>query len=90
MVPVITTKGAPWEELNTKNCGDWIEIGVDPLKQSLSKMLIKSDDELFEMGRNGRKLVEDKYSMKSVANQMQELYQWILTKKNKPNFIDTI
>ena len=44
--------------------------------------------DLFEMGVNGRKLIENKYSMASVAKQMLQLYQWILTKNNKPNFVD--
>jgi len=87
-LPVITTQGAPWEELNTKNCGDWIEVGVQPLKESLSKMLVKPESELAQMGRNGRKLIEEKYGIDAVANSMYELYQWICYKKSKPKFVD--
>lgn len=87
-LPVITTKGAPWKELNTNNCGDWIEIGLQPLKESLSKMLTKSEMELAQMGRNGRKLIEQNYSIDSVATSMYELYQWICNNKSKPNFVD--
>jgi glycosyltransferase involved in cell wall biosynthesis len=86
--PVITTKGAPWEELNTLNAGWWIDIGIDPLKIALEEALGTSNSTLIEMGNNGRKLVKQKYSMESVANQMIQLYNWVLTKENKPNFID--
>jgi glycosyltransferase involved in cell wall biosynthesis len=85
--PVITTKGAPWGDLELSNCGWWIDIGVEPLKQALEVAMQTKETELIRMGKNGRKLIEDKYSMESVAKQMCELYEWLLTKKNKPDFI---
>ncbi len=88
--PVITTKGTPWEDLNTSKCGWWIDIGVKPLKKTLEQAIGSSDKTLIEMGVNGRKLVEDKYSMVSVGRQMLELYNWVLTKENKPSFIDIL
>ena len=88
--PVITTKGAPWKDLEDHNCGWWIDIGVEPLKIALEEAMSKSPEELLVMGRNGRVLIKENYSMESVAKQMIELYSWVLTKKNKPNFIDTI
>lgn len=87
MIPVITTKGTPWEELNSNNCGDWVDIGLEPLKASLSKMLIKSDDELQEMGERGRKLIENKYSMAAVSRDMLSLYNWLIYNNQKPKFI---
>jgi glycosyltransferase involved in cell wall biosynthesis len=89
-VPVIASKGTPWQDLVTRNCGWWIDIGVEPLKKALEDAIGSSDKTLIEMGANGRKLVEDKYSMQSVAEQMLQLYQWILTKENKPNFVDIL
>lgn len=89
-VPVITTKGTPWEELNTHQCGDWIAIGKEPLKASLEKMLSKSKEELERMGDNGRQLIEDTYSMKAVAEQMAQLYEWVLNKEEQPQFVEVI
>ena len=88
--PVITTKGTPWEDLEKNNCGWWIGVGVEPLKKALEQAIGSSDKTLMKMGVNGRKLIEDKYSMASVAQQMLQLYQWILTKDNKPNFVDIL
>jgi len=88
--PVITTKGTPWEDLKKTNSGWWIDIGIEPLKLALEDALQTNEAQLTEMGRNGRKLVEDKYSMKSVAKQMLELYEWILLEKDKPKFVDII
>ena len=85
--PVITTKGAPWQDLNTHKCGWWIDIGVNPLKEALVKATTAKNETLLSMGVNGRKLIEDKYSMESVSSKMLALYKWILKKGDKPKFI---
>lgn len=85
--PVITTKGAPWEELNSKHAGWWIEIGVDPLVEALTKALQLADSERRSMGLNGRLLVEDNYSIQSVANKMLSLYSWVAGQAQAPDFI---
>lgn len=86
-IPIITTKGAPWEELITHNAGWWIDIGVEPLAKALTEAMQLSDSERIQMGLNGRKLVEENYSIESVAKKMIQLYEWILYKKEKPEFV---
>ncbi len=86
-VPVITTKGTPWEELNTHSAGWWIDIGVQPLVGALQKALSINDEERRQMGINGRKLVEENYSIESVAKKMIRLYEWILNGGKKPEFV---
>lgn len=75
--PVITTIGTPWEELNAYNCGWCIEIGSKPLKKTLEIALNKTDLELKEMGKNGRKLIELNYSIQEIGNKMYQLYKSI-------------
>lgn len=86
-VPVITTKGTPWEELNKYNAGWYIEIGVASLILALNEALRLTERERQEKGHNGRSLVENKYNIKAVAKQMIELYNWVLEKGDKPNFL---
>lgn len=86
-IPVIASKGTPWEELNTNNAGWWIEIGVTPLAEAIQKALQTSEAERKQMGINGRKLVEENYSIESVAKKMIELYEWVLVGGDKPKFI---
>lgn len=74
-VPVITTKGTPWEELETEHCGWWIEIGTQSTKNAINKFLELSTYELKLMGENGRKLIERKYSSKKMAEDMTNLYK---------------
>ena len=76
--PVITTKGTPWHELETCNCGWWTEVGTQPLVRALKQFLQCSEEDLKEMGCNGRKLVEEKYSSETIANKFFKLYQTLI------------
>lgn len=89
-VPVITTKGAPWEELDINNSGWWIDIGIDPLVSSLETALALSDADRLKMGKNGRNLIESNYSINSVAIKMEFLYNWVINGGDKPKFINII
>lgn len=73
--PVITTVGTPWSDLNSSEAGAWIEIGTEPLVETLRRFLCLKEDELETMGRNGRKLIETKYSAHVMAEQMMEVYK---------------
>ncbi|MBM4165092.1 MAG: glycosyltransferase, partial [Lentisphaerae bacterium] len=61
-VPVICTKGAPWGELVTARCGWWVEVGVEPLAEALREAMALGDEERREMGRQGRRLVQARYT----------------------------
>jgi glycosyltransferase involved in cell wall biosynthesis len=77
-VPVITTKGTPWKDLETYQCGWWIELSVSNLKRSLEEVMQTPEDQIKTMGANGQSLVKDKYDVKAVAKNMRSLYQKIL------------
>ena len=76
--PVITTKGAPWSDLGAWECGWWIERDVDALVEAMKSFLTLTDDECERMGRNGRRLVEAKYSSGRMADDMLGLYRRLL------------
>lgn len=86
-VPVITTTGTPWSELETCNAGKWIELGEKNLLNAMISLMNMKEEQLEEMGLNGRKLIEEKYSIESVAEKFILLYKWILTGDNKPEFV---
>lgn len=73
--PVITTKGTPWEELETCRCGWWTEIGTEPTMKALRTFLALDEKELERMGRNGRRLVEERYSCQRIAEEFMEMYK---------------
>jgi glycosyltransferase involved in cell wall biosynthesis len=75
--PVIVTKAAPWSDLESYNAGWWIENGLEPLVEKLSDALSKNEIELKLMGKNGRKLVEDKFVWDKVSNDFFDVYSWL-------------
>lgn len=74
-VPVITTKGTPWHELEDYNCGWWTDIGTSATVAALQEFLGKSSEELNLMRKNGRMLIETKYSTVTIAKQFAEMYR---------------
>lgn len=77
-VPVITTKGTPWSDLVSNNCGWWIDTGVEALTECLRSALNTPTSTLAQMGAAGHNLVERKYSWKSAINAMKHGYEQIL------------
>lgn len=77
-VPVITTKGTPWKELEIHECGWWIDLNVENLVYSIKESINISREELIAMGKRGRILVEERYDNKIVAKELFELYNSIL------------
>lgn len=73
--PVVTTKGTPWQELEECNCGWWTDIGTTPMVEALKEFMSLSEEQIEQMGRHGRKLIEDKYSSFDIAKKMQSLYK---------------
>lgn len=86
-VPAVVSKGAPWQELETYHAGAWVNIDSSSFANSLKHMMQKSSIELVEMGQNGRKLMQDKYSWVMVATMMAELYSWVLDGGVPPRFV---
>lgn len=89
-VPVITTKGTPWAELegacftttegsgaDAGRCGWWIDIGVEPLVGALKEAMNMTDGERRMMGANGRRLIESRYQWPVVAIEMLKAYEEI-------------
>lgn len=77
-VPVITTKGTPWEELNTHNCGWWIDLSTSELEKVLAKAMLTSIDDIKVMGQNGINLIAQKYDIRAVAKEIKKMYEDIL------------
>ena len=73
-VPVITTTGTPWQDLENYNCGWWIDLSVMNLKSTLIKVFNTPIYSLEKMGINGQKLVKDKYDIRAIGKNMVELY----------------
>ena len=85
--PVFASLGTPWEELNKRKCGWWMNRTPENIANVMSQILEMPHKEIDAMGERGRNLVEEKFTATSVAKQMKELYEWILGRKEKPDFV---
>lgn len=86
-IPCIATKGAPWEDLVSHNCGWWVDYSQAAITVAVENALVASDDFLSQMGEAGKLLVRNKYELSSVAKYLFSMYEWILGERGKPNFI---
>lgn len=82
-VPVITTRGTPWEGLVTRRCGWWIEPTADALADSLRSAFALDAATLQAMGAKGRAYAAE-LDWTSIARQTAEVYRWVLKRGSKP------
>lgn len=101
-VPAITTNGTPWQLLNgevstmgasldmlgnNKRTGWCIDLSVDNLEKALREAMMMPSAELYEMGQRGSKLVNANFNYRMVARMNLALYDWIINKAKKPDFV---
>jgi glycosyltransferase involved in cell wall biosynthesis len=86
-VPVITTKASSWSDLEEYNCGWWTEISTIAIARALKKAVIMPAKDLKQMGEQGQILIASKYSWPKLARKTLILYDWLLKRGDKPDFI---
>jgi glycosyltransferase involved in cell wall biosynthesis len=74
-IPVITTTGTPWNDLQKFSCGWLIDLSVENLKSTLIEVFNTPIYYLEKMGDNGKKLVVNKYDINQVAKSINILYK---------------
>lgn len=71
-VPVIAGRGTPWQGLQTKACGLWVENAPQSLAAAIRQMRTMP---LRELGRRGRCWMQRDFSWNSVSQQMLAVYK---------------
>lgn len=87
-VPVITTNGTPWQELNEKHLGWCIDLSIENLANTISEAINKGQDKLFELGQQCSKHIYDTYQYTEVAAKNKAVYEWIVNGGDKPEYVD--
>lgn len=88
-VPVITTTGAPWADLQTWSCGWWVTPGPQGVSTALIDAMDLSREDLNDMGNRGMQLVHEKYSWTNIGISAVQAYKWIISNDNSvPEIID--
>lgn len=86
-LPVLTTTGCPWKELETEQCGWWVEPTPRMIEKGLAQAFSTSDAELRQMGARGRALVERCYLWPQIATNMSRFYEWLQAGGEPPEFV---
>lgn len=81
-VPVITSKGTPWEELEIHQCGWWIDLSLDNIKNALINAMQRNPKDLNKMGNQGIQLISNNYDIKDVAMSLYNEYHTLISNKN--------
>ena len=86
-VPVITTQGAPWRELEEHRCGWWVASDSASIGAALIDAAARPLEELRAMGVRGHALVASRYVWPLVAERTIGLYRWLLGQTERPAFV---
>ena len=86
-IPCIATHGSPWVELQSCRCGWWVPYNQKDITNAVRSALNATQDKLDILGTNGRRLMEEKYSVQAIAQKMKDLYSWITNGTHKPSFV---
>ena len=85
--PVICTKTAPWELLETEHCGWWCDNDEKTLAAKILEAIALDEATLREMGQRGHDATVALCSQESVANKMLSLYRWLVDGGERPEFV---
>jgi poly(glycerol-phosphate) alpha-glucosyltransferase len=77
-LPVVMTPECNLPEGFAADAAIRIETSVESIAEGLGTLFSMNDADLMTMGAKGRGLVDERFTWKSVASQMREVYDWML------------
>lgn len=85
--PVIVSRGAPWEQIESIGCGWWVNNDTSTLFAALDFALNLPDYQLTHMGELGRAWVEREFGWSSIGLKMDMAYRWLITGGERPSWV---
>lgn len=85
--PVICTKGAPWEGLETNGCGWWVEQGAQSLAAALREAMSLDPARRLDMGLAGRRWMIRDFGWAAVGESMASVYRWLQGHAPRPGCV---
>ena len=86
-IPVIASKGMPWQELDEFLCGWWIDNDQETINHTLHNAINLPELERLQMGIKGKQLIKEKYAVDKLGEKMKQLYEWVLYGGTQPDFV---
>jgi len=78
-VPVVTTTGTPWAELDDRGCGWCVPPTLDGIEDGLRRATATAREELARMGSIGREWVRSEFGWDGIGIRFLELYEALLS-----------
>lgn len=75
--PALTSTFTGWKILEARKCGWWVDNAPESLAGKFKEIVKMGKEELREMGKRGRELVEREYTWEVVAKKMEGVYETI-------------
>lgn len=73
--PVLTTHGAPWEVLETENCGWWVPVTTEAIGTALREATAMSVEARRDMGQRGHRVVARDFGWPGIAETFKQVYE---------------
>lgn len=86
-LPVLMTKQCNIPEGFEANAAIRIDDDINSVKNGIISLMQMSEAERKAIGNCGYELVKRQFTWEASAKKMIELYEWLITKKNKPEFV---
>ena len=74
-LPVICTKGAPWQCLETAHAGWWTDINADAITEAIRQLVSIPREERLSMGANGRRWAKENLGWLKIGHDMRKSYE---------------
>lgn len=71
-VPVIASRGTPWQELTTRDAGAWVANDPQSLAEAIDDLAQKN---LESLGQNGRSWMLESFDWNAIAHRMADVYR---------------
>jgi glycosyltransferase involved in cell wall biosynthesis len=89
-VPVLTTRGAPWESIVGARCGWWVPVGERGLEAGIEEACGLGRDALLEMGRRGWRMMRDQFAWETCSARLAAVYRWSCGKGPRPESVSLV
>ncbi len=88
-LPCLLSSSCNLPEAYEKGAAISAEPDSQNIAESLKKLFLLPSPQLKSMGEAGIKLVSCNYNWKTIGEQTEHLYEWIKSKNNPPDFLQT-
>jgi len=87
-LPVLMTHECNLPEGGEAGAAIIMDVDADSIAAALRQLFSMTNQQREAMGRNGRRLVEERFQWHRIGKSMTEVYDWVLGTGPKPGFVE--